>query len=362
MSNDVSRRAFLAGAGLALSGVSTTGAALAAESAADVLKGSGNVIVSTWGGGYTAAQRKAFFDGFTAATGIKVTTTGIPDLAKLRLMEKAGNVEWDVVDTEGPMMFKAIDEKLIQPVDYGLISQVVPKSDLLPQTVNEYGVGSVAYGWVIGWSTKTFPNGGPKTWAEFFDKDKFKGRRTLYAEPKPTLEIALMADGVPIDKLYPLDVDRAFASLAKIKPLVDVWAADTSQFDVLMQNAEIDLGCMSPGRIYNQKKAGVPFDFHFNQGLWEQSYWTVPKDAPNAKNAMKLLAWMMQPGPSKAFVEAFPYGVPNKTIDSQLSPEILANMPTAPANLPLEVQVDAAWWTANQDKVTPRWLAFYTAH
>ena len=36
----------------------------------------------------------------------------------------------------------------------------------------------------------------------------------------PNLEFALIADGVPMDKVYPIDIDRAFKSLSRIKSAV----------------------------------------------------------------------------------------------------------------------------------------------
>ena len=38
-----------------------------------------------------------------------------------------------------------------------------------------------------------------------------------------TIPAALVADGVPKDKLYPLDLDRAFKKLDEIKPHIKVW-------------------------------------------------------------------------------------------------------------------------------------------
>ena len=54
----------------------------------------------------------------------------------------------------------------------------------------------------------------------------FPGTRALQAGSgglSPDLEVAIMASGVPKEKVYPIDLDRAFASLAKIKPSVDKW-------------------------------------------------------------------------------------------------------------------------------------------
>src|SRR5205823_2462578 len=63
----------------------------------------------------------------------------------------------------------------------------------------------------------------PKSWADWWDVKKFPGARSMRDHPVDNLEFALIADGVAMDKLYPLDVDRAFKKLDQIKPHVNVW-------------------------------------------------------------------------------------------------------------------------------------------
>ena len=68
---------------------------------------------------------------------------------------------------------------------------------------------------VIGWNTKTYGDQRPQSWADFWDVKKFPGTRS-YRNAVPTLEPALMADGVPRDKVYaalsaPGGIDRAIA-------------------------------------------------------------------------------------------------------------------------------------------------------
>ena len=161
MTYDLTRRGFLAG-------TAATAAALALPQVAradmragrlELLKGSGKVVVSTWGGSYTDAQTKGMLAPFTKATGIEVVTTGTPDPAKLKLMEQSGNVEWDIVDAEGQMMYLAAQQGQLAPVDYDLVFKVVPKDELIPDTLDKYGVPSVqAFGWVLAWNTKTIPS------------------------------------------------------------------------------------------------------------------------------------------------------------------------------------------------------------
>ena len=57
-----------------------------------------------------------------------------------------------------------------------------------------------------------------RTLADFFDLEKFAGRRGMRHVPFVNMEFALIADGVPLDEVYaaldtPEGVDRAFRKL-----------------------------------------------------------------------------------------------------------------------------------------------------
>jgi putative spermidine/putrescine transport system substrate-binding protein len=360
MKNVMSRRSFLATTAMGAIALGMRPAVADTAKAAEVLKGSGSLVVSTWGGAYVESQTDSFFKPFTEATGIEVVTTGTPDAAKLKLMEQSGNVEWDLLDAEGQMMLTAQKEGFIQKIDYDLIHKIVPEDDLIKESLQEYGFPSVAFGWVLAWNPEKYKDAAPKSWADLWDVEKFKGRRAAYANARPMLEIALLADGVDKDKLYPLDLDRAFKKLDELKPHIDVWVENTGQYDVLLQNAEVDMMLGSLGRSYLAKSKGLPVDYTMDGGLWQQSYWIVPKHAPNAANAMKLIAWMAQAENEANFVAKFPYGMPNKKAYALMPKEISDNIPTSPENLPRQVQIDPAWWTENLEAVNRRWLEWYS--
>ncbi|UIY32736.1 extracellular solute-binding protein (plasmid) [Neorhizobium galegae] len=198
-------------------------------------------------------MKRIWFEPFGKSTGINVSTTSIPDMSKLEVMEKVGNVEWDLVDTEGVQMQIAIKKGLLQPIDYDLIFSIVPKEQIDPKVITKYGIGSVAFSTVIAWNHDLFGAAGPQTWAEWFDTTRFKGRRALYAQPRPSFEIALMAAGVPKDKIYPINIDDAFKALDAIRSKVNLWVEKTSQWAVLMQNGEVDLMGSSLARTLEER-------------------------------------------------------------------------------------------------------------
>ncbi|MGG7565471.1 extracellular solute-binding protein [Rhodovulum sp. DZ06] len=254
MSFDTSRRSLLAGlaaaGGLGALPGSLRGAL--AQSVGDKLAGDGEVIVCTWGGNYSDMMQKIWFDPFSDATGIGASTTAIPDMAKLEVMDRVNNVEWDLIDTKGAQMIQAARKGLPAPIDYDLVFSIVPKEAIDPAAIRAYGIGSVAFSTVIAWNTDTVGKDGPQTWKEVFDTSRFKGRRALYAQPRPTFEIALLAAGVAPEDIYPMDIDEAFEACDAIRDKVDLWVERTSQWGVLMQSGEVDIVGASLSRMKDE--------------------------------------------------------------------------------------------------------------
>lgn len=352
---NATRRGFLGGASAAGLSLGLGLRPALAQAPLDALKGDGSLVVCTWGGGYADTMQEVWFDPFTRATGIEVSATSIPDMAKLEVMEKVGNVEWDLIDTEGVQMQIAIEKGLLQPIDYDLIFSITPKDQIDPRVMKEYGIGSVAFSTVIAWNAGLFPEG-PQTWAEWMDTARFKGRRALYAQPRPSFEIALMAAGVPKDQIYPIDIDDAFEALDAIRDRIDLWVERTSQWGILMQNGEVDLMGASLARVLDEHKRTGQVNFTFNESIVEQSYWTVPKSAPGGAEAQKLIAWMMQPEGMLAYASALPFNVANTSIYGAIPAEMQSQLPGFPENAAKNMHIDEQWWAANTAAVQPRWL------
>jgi putative spermidine/putrescine transport system substrate-binding protein len=57
-----------------------------------------------------------------------------------------------------------------------------------------------------------------------------------------------MADGVPTDKLYPLDIDRALRKLTEIKNNI-LWYDGLAQAEQYMTDGQAQLGLVADGRV-----------------------------------------------------------------------------------------------------------------
>ncbi len=310
------------------------------------------IVLCSWGGAYEKALVKAMVEPFEKETGIKVQVTSYADFAKMKAMVDTGNIEWDVVDIEDRMLHKGIKEGMFEPIDYTIVN----KTDLLPGAVHKYAVGIEFWAGSLAYNTKKYPGDNhPKTWADFWNVKKFPGARALFNGPYDMIEIALLADGVPMDQLYPLDVERAFRSLDKIKPHVSVWWTKGAQPAQLMTDGEVDMCYAYSGRIANIIKDGIPAAISFKQSSLNPEWLVVTKGTKKVKEAMQFIAFASRAKPQAEFNAAMQYGPINVKAFEHIDPAVAATLPTAPAYKGMTWSPKAEYWVERDKEITERW-------
>ncbi|MER9657262.1 ABC transporter substrate-binding protein [Mesorhizobium sp. M0152] len=311
------------------------------------------MVFTSWGGTTQEAQTKSWATPFEANSGIKVLQDGPTDYGKLKAMVDAGNVTWDVVDVEMDFAIKAAKDGLLEPIDFA----AVPKSDLDPRFSNDHAVGSFYYSFVLAWN-KGAVAGEPTSWADMFDLKKFPGKRTFYKWSAPgVIEIALLADGVPADKLYPLDLDRAFKRLDTIKSDI-VWWSGGAESQQLIASGEAAFGQLWNGRVFALEKDGADVGVSWNQNLTAADVLVVPKGAKNKPNAMKFLAAATSPTGQAKFAEASGYAPINTAAKAEMPADVVKGLPDA--HVEGQINLDMNYWAANRDAIAERWYAWQT--
>lgn len=344
----VSRRAFLKGGAAASTALAFGGAPHIARAQPS------SIVVASSGGKLEEAYKTAYYGPWTEKTGIEVVGTA-NTYAKLKAMVDANSVEWDVAQLDAAVAASFAAQGLLEPLDYS----VIDKSNFFPGIARDYYLPSDVAGCVIAWNTELVKGeAAPKTWADVWDLQRISGQRGFWKQPFQTLELALMADGVSLDKLYPLDVDRAFASLDKIKSEIFWWGSGSQSAQILV-NGEIPVEMGWNGRLYDLKKDGAPVDYHFNQSLFVSDAWVIPKGSSNKKAAMEFIAFASQAETQAAYSEAIPYGPVNKEALKLIGEKRLPDIPSSEQNFQLGVLQDFDWWAENGEKVGSRfnnWL------
>ncbi|MVT55898.1 extracellular solute-binding protein [Bradyrhizobium yuanmingense] len=322
----------------------------------DILKGSGEVRIATFGGAVQEAQQKAWYEPFEKATGIKVRLFPGTNVAKTKAMVDTGNIEWDLADTSrGGILMLQNTGDYYEKIDYSLIDDSLPKEFRF-----EYGVEELIWAQVMAYRTDAFKGAAPASWADFWDLERFPGDRAMYGSAaNPELEFALLAAGVPADKLYPIDVDKALASLDRIKKRVVKWWTTGAQPPQMLIDREVVMTTVWNGRVSALIEQGAPVAINWSQGLLRRNAWAVLKGAKNKSNAMKLIAYSLMPIPQARLAMLIPYGATNPGANKYIPPQRLAMLPSAPEIQKQLVFFNEEWWAENGNAVQERfskWL------
>lgn len=316
-----------------------------------------SLAVASYGGAYQEALRKAFYDPTEKLLGIEVRDYTLSSIADIRTQVKAGAVQWDVVELYSGQCQQAADEGLIEPLDYSVIN-----TDGIPdELVQSHWVGFTAYSTVLAWNKDVYGDNPPKNWADFWDTEKFPGTRSLSGYgPSTNAEIALMADGVAKDQLFPLDLDRAFAKLEELKPDVVAWWTSGAQAGQLALNEEADMLSIWVARIEAAIEEGAPYDFTYEQAILDVECLVVPVGAKNKDLAMKAINAFLSPELQANLPQYVSYGPVNRKAyeTGKITPDLIEGANTAPENLAKQVIQDKVYWAEHGQAAQERWDAF----
>lgn len=329
----------------------------------------------SWGGAYGEAQTEAFVKPFIAATGKATIMVDSDNPAPaIKAMVEAGNVTVDVASLEIADAIRLCDEGMLEPIDAASLPDGADGTpavdDFLAGALTECGVSTDIWSNVFAYDTTRFPEG-PTVVADFFDLEKFPGKRGLKKSAKAVMELALMGDGVPVAEVYavlstPEGVDRAFAKLDTIKADVVWWEAG-SQPPQLLADGEVAMTTAYNGRIFAAAmNEGKPFQIVWDGQIYENEMFAVPKGAPNMADAMEFIKFATSTEGLRASAQQISYGPARK---SSMLEELIykdgktvmaPHLPTAPENLGNALESSAAFWTDHDAELNERfqaWLA-----
>jgi putative spermidine/putrescine transport system substrate-binding protein len=333
------------------------------------------VTVMSWGGAYGAAQNEAHVKPWSATSGnVAVMVDSDNPAPVIKAQVESGNVTVDVASVEYADAIRLCDEGVLEPIDAAMLAPAPDGTpamdDFLPGAVTECGVSTDVWSNVFAYDTTKFPEGPTKA-ADFFDLEKFPGKRGLRKGAKAVLEFALLADGVPAADVYatletPEGVDRAFAKLDTIKSEVVWWEAG-AQPPQLLADGEVAMTTAYNGRIFNAVlEEGKPFQIVWDGQIYENEMYVVPKGAPNKDLAMEFIAWATTTEGLRAQAQNISYGPPRK---SSMAEELIfkdgktvmaPHLPTAPENLSNALETSSTFWVDRDAELNERfqaWLA-----
>ncbi|VXB62496.1 extracellular solute-binding protein [Aeromicrobium sp. 9AM] len=290
----------------ALTGLALLSSLALSACGASPASGKTTLTFASFGGAYSEAQKKAWVDAYTKANpDVKIVMDSPVDQAKIKAMVESGNVTWDVVDVNGDFGLDS-HKALLEPIDCTVVTTCDAPSPGM--TNSKYRVAENVTTFAVGYDADRFETE-PTSYKDFFDVDTYPGKRGLWKLASGgALELALLADGVAPDKLYPLDVDRALKKLKTIEDNI-IWYDSPPQGEDILASGEATMVLNFAARPYDlatrlKKPTKILWDAHIDLG----SYLVVPKGSKHADEAMKFIAWVTDPAHNAEITKHYPLG------------------------------------------------------
>lgn len=306
---------------------------------------------------------KHFYEPFLEETGVEVIPFDIevPDQwARAEGMSRTGNIEFDIVTATAPDLVGKRD--ILMEIPCADMPNVVEYA--LPGACEPYGIARTTGGMLIVYDSEVYSDQAPVTWADFWDTETFPGPRGLPDTGDRDWWVplvALIADGVPDDELFPMDLDRAYAKLDEIKPEVTVWWKSGSQVQQIMRDKEVAMTMSYSGRALKVVKEGTSWKMSWDHALKDTGYFSILKDAPNAEEAVKFIDYFYGNAEGHPeFITEVGYAT-SSTIGLAQLPEAEQELyATYPPNYEKLVIPDFQWIGDNRDMLREKWTAWLT--
>ena len=342
-----------------------------------------DMTIVSWGGAYQASQDKAYaqpYMGMKSDVNIIWDESSSEAVAKLRAMDEAGNVTWDVVDVEGPDAVRLCDEGLAIEIDHDAQLAAgddgsTASDDFGPSLISECFIPQIVFSTTFGYRNDVEAWGGktPTDLCAVFDLEAFPGKRSLQKSPKKNLEWALLCDGVAQDDLYDVlegdgGIERALAKLDTIKDQVVWWSAG-AETPQLLADGEVVIGSTYNGRFFSLiEEQNQPVSMLWDYQVFDFDGWVIPANLSPEREAAALefvkfatdtqrladQAKYISYGPARASSQ------PLVGKHADLGIDMAPHMPTNPANAERYLVNNLDWWADNQDDAEAKfqaWLA-----
>jgi putative spermidine/putrescine transport system substrate-binding protein len=313
--------------------------------------GGATITFAGYGGTTQDAQMKTWGRTFTDDTGNKVQPTGV-DYGKLKGMVDAGNVTWDACVVEGFFAHATANAGLFQSLNKSVIDKdrldAVAGGGPSGDQVTDHSVACYTYCFCMGYRTD-HEGPRPTNWVDFFDLDKVPGTRGLYGVPYGMIEIALLADGVSWDKMYPLDVDRALNKIKSLGSDVKYWTSGADSQQMLV-GGSADFVVVWDTRSAVLTLQGESVATEFNDNVRTADHLIVPKGSKHAKEGFEFINAAISPDAQAA--------VANEIALAPSNPEASSKIDKKSNDLMASGHVDEAagyinneYWGENYDSI-----------
>ena len=327
------------------------------------------LTVVSWGDVYGRTQTIALFHPFADKNHVNVHIANYSGgLKEISDQVSSGDIEWDVVDLELEDAAAACRQGLLEHVE-GIelppgANGLAARRDFVPGALGPCWVGSAVYSQVIAFDSSRFAGNAPHSVEDFFDLQKFPGARGLRDQPKYTLELALIADGVQPWRVYSIlstaeGVDRAFRKLNTIRPSI-VWWQHPAEPTELLNRGAVAMTTVLNARVFDVD-AEPRIRTIWDGQLYQLDVFGIPRGDPRRQLALDFIRFATAPAALAEEARYLPYGPARLSSIALIRPnpenqvDMRPHLPTTPANFARALAVDPDWWARHGGELRTRW-------
>lgn len=338
------------------------------------------MTIVSWGGAYTKSQQNAYHTPYSEMTGVTIINddSSAEAVAKLRAMNEAGNITWDVVDVVAADALRLCDEGLAMEIDFD--TMLAPAPDGTPATedfgdllVSDCYIPQIVYSTTFGYRTDMVGDTPPTKICDVFDLETYPGKRSLEKRPINNMEWALLCDGVAKEDVYDVlateeGQNQALAKLDTIKDDVIWWSAgaDTPQ---LLADGEIVMGSTYNGRLFSViEEQKQPVAMLWDMQVFDLDGWIIPTGLSEERLAraldfVKFATDTQRLADQAKYISYGPARLSSAPLvgkHADLGIEMAQHMPTDPKNAANTLLYNYEFWADYRDDIDAKfqaWLA-----
>ncbi|MEO3925188.1 extracellular solute-binding protein [Micromonosporaceae bacterium B7E4] len=312
----------------------------------------------TWastGGQFQEDEKKALQEPFTAKTGTTFTNVSPAEQAQVRTMVTSGKTIWDLANMSW-IYAGAYCGELFEKLD----DPALDRSKFPEGTTGDCFVPTYRYANIFSYNADMYPGEKPTRIGDFFDLKRFPGKRVVYDYPKAgLLEAALVADGVPAEQVYPIDVDRALRKIDTIKSSL-VFAPSYGAIQQMLVDKQASMVLTVTARTIVSAQSGANLVAVWDFNTTDIGALVIPKGTPNKQLAQQMLAFVTEPEQGIAYAKLTGTAPARPDVDlnsvgyTEQQKQFNAFLPDRGTT----IEQDKQWWIENTDALVKRWTSW----
>ena len=325
--------------------------------------------VASFAGGYASAQKQAIFDAYTDETGIDIELIETDDGISAIIPDQEGNAAAHIVALDYQSAQKACKDGKLTRLEASEIlvkeKNVTLEEDFVPYGLSDCAIGNSVNSLVLAYDRSKHPQNQPSSPDDFFNLEKFPGKRGLRPDPQAALILASLATGATHENVYKTlesaqGVEAAFRKLKQLDNEIVWWRTGQQAVDYLATNMVVMTTAFHSWVYHARVTEGRPLGLVWNGQQGQLDVWVIPKSAGKQSLAANFIRFATDKDRLAAQSNLIPYGPARMSAFPLIKDEMREHLPNTPEHGDTIVWIDHSWWEKNGTPLEKRfavWVA-----